>query len=182
MAFETKTSAGTIVSDSSDGSVDWVIPGASSLAENEGGGSGATTYFLVFRNWSFAIPGGATIDGYSASLNRSSVNELATDEAIHLVIGDAIQTGVNKSDAAAWPAVAATKTWGGAADKWSAAPSVAQINASGWGFVVMARFPGGMDEDSIYAISAEMTVYYTAGGGGGVVIPVLMNQYRQRWK
>jgi len=176
----------TCADDAAVGTSAWGTPGnataddasyASILAKN------VTTHYLKATDFGFSIPSGATIDGIVVEWKRKAFSQTATiitDSSLKLVKGGVIG-GTNKSSAATWTTAENWISFGGASDLWGETWSDTDINDSTFGTVLSAAIANGFGTNQAAVNACRITVYYTAGGGGGTVIPVFMNQYRQRW-
>lgn len=156
--------AATVANDSISGSSAWSNPtnaqGAS--AWNNTNAScpvdKTTSHFLRFTAYGFAIPAGATIDGIVVEVARGVSGGSATTAAAILYKAGS-QVGTAKTSGEFGSA-----TFGNATDLWGTSWTVAEINASGFGFGVQAT--GGSNGTTITMSGARITVHYTAAGGG----------------
>ena len=83
------------------------------------------------------------------------------DSSVRLVVGGSV-VGSNLADAVAWPIVRTTKRWGGPTELWGLTPTVDQVNANDFGFVLSAAITEGMAK--LFG-TATVKVYYTAANG-----------------
>lgn len=180
MATAGPSSPGTIVSDSTIGSVAWSSPGNAAASDDSRAtatiGSGLTpSEYLLATNFGFSIPTGATIDGITVTVERSSTqaNRVSTN-AVRIVKGGVIGS-TDKADGANWPTSDATLDYGGAADLWGESWTAADINASNFGFAISAAAtaPGTRDAQVDHI---TITVTYTEAAGGSAV-PAIMQHY-----
>jgi hypothetical protein len=133
---------------------------------------------LLATQFGFAIPSGATIDGFEVHIRRfANSGSLCDDLSVRLMkdgstaIGNDYADTVNK-----WPTSETEKTYGGATDLWGSSWTPAEVNASTFGVRL------AVDSDNTVTASVdsvEVTVYYTEAGGGGQA-PRSMQQYRMR--
>ena len=131
---------------------------------------GKKSQTLILSNFGFAIPDGSTIDGIEVSiLRRSNGGANGAGKDYHLQLTKTVETPVASSDdkadtATDWPSVAASATYGGAADKWGVASwSEAEIENSGFGLVLAAQTSAANAD--IWIDQIQITVYYTAPSG-----------------
>lgn len=136
---------------------------------------GGNSDYLVFYGFGFSIPGGATINGVTASISRSCNAETGTsnteDNVVSLCFNggsSATPTGSNYAlTTTKWPLTDTAQSYGtGTTDLWGASGSltVSNINSSSFGFVLSVNTVKTADTSTVYA--ASMTVYYTGGAGG----------------
>lgn len=163
---------GTISDDSAVGTVAWSNPSNASADDGSYATASATvvatTHYLKFLNPNPVLPAG-TVNGISITLNRKANNDGArnvVDATVSLVVGGAV-TGDNKADAVTkWPTTDGDKTYGSSSDVWGVAPTVAQCNASDFGFVISATITSTVTSTIASIDSAVITFTYTASGGG----------------
>lgn len=157
----------TFVGDSTVGTVDWTSPELAQLSDDQWAyaylSSGQSSYYLKATGFGFTIPTGSTINGIVVEVERSrgGLGQDAWDNSVKIVKGNTIQ-GNEKANSTEWPTSDTYITYGGSTDLWGLTWTVAQINASDFGFVISAKSitPGGTSLiDHI-----RITVYYTLGG------------------
>lgn len=127
-----------------------------------------TSITLSLTNFGFAIPAGATIDGVVVEVERkvSSTARNPKDNNVQLIKGGASQ-GNNNASGAVWPTADAYATYGGAADVWGLALTVADVNASNFGVLVSVKRDAGAKGTTTYSVDhVRITVYYTEAAGG----------------
>jgi hypothetical protein len=124
---------------------------------------------LQFTNFNFSgIPAGATITGIAVSVKRyqSSGTSATYDDTVTLVglTGD-ITSHVQKYPAGEWPSSATAQSYGSSSDLWGVMPTLAQIQASTFGFEIgcQCTLAPGTGAD-INLNSATATVYYATSG------------------
>lgn len=141
MATAGPSAGGTFADDSGVGTVAWGTPGNALASDNVYAtatlGSGVISHYLKVTNFGFAVPAGATINGITARIERKSAGGAHTDSRVRLVRAGVIETA-DKATGTAWPTSDGVATYGSAADLWSAAWAVADVNSSGFGLVVAA--------------------------------------------
>lgn len=119
---------------------------------------------LVASNFTFTIPGGATIDGIIVEIDRRSiVASSGKDFRVQLATGTTFASlvGNNKAvPATIWPTATGVATYGGAADKWGATLTEAQVNAAG--FAVMLSCQANIANADVGVDYIRVTVHYTA--------------------
>lgn len=159
------------VNDNAVGSTAWSNPGNATTDDatyaTTAGTSGAQSNYLKVSGFGFAVPAGATLDGFTVDIRRKSSQNASLrytyDAVVSLLIGGAV-TGNNKGALTTkWTTTDATATYGGAADKWGTTPTLAQVNASNFGVVLSVKNFGGTGATaSVNWI--KVTVTYTVGG------------------
>jgi hypothetical protein len=123
-----------------------------------------TSGTLTTSSHGFTIPA-ATIDGIEISIERSSTtNNVINDSSIRLAkAGSAV--GDNKATATKWPLnTDSSATYGGAADLWGTTWSVAEVNDSGFGVVIIAANSDAGASRVARVDHVTITVTYTEGG------------------
>ncbi|MEI6622729.1 MAG: hypothetical protein WCP28_12565, partial [Actinomycetes bacterium] len=101
--------------------------------------SGKTQY-LNGTNYGFSIPAGATINGITVVINRTSttnVNIELADSVVQLYKGGVL-SGNNKAAGVEWPTSLGTATYGSGADLWGTTWTPAQVNSSSFGVALAA--------------------------------------------
>lgn len=163
-ASEGPNSAGAGATDG-DAGIEWADPGnitssndsratAALLASESTEGLGATQF-------GFSIPASVTVDGIEASIERRGIGSGACeDNKVRLLIGGS-ESGNNKGVAGAWPGSDGTATYGGAADLWGITPTLSQINATNFGFVVKADETSTTNSEICEVDHMTLTVTYT---------------------
>lgn len=154
------------------GSTDWV--NVTNVLLNDGSfttstGSTTTKYALC-TGFGFAIPGGSTIDGIIATVNKKGTNSIPNadfvkDQSVKLIKGGSI-VGSDKADTTTnWSATLTNVDYGASNDLWGTTWSVAEINASDFGIGFSADPQPGDTVSTASVDSIKLTVYYTASGG-----------------
>lgn len=129
--------------------------------------SGGLTATLILQGFGFAIPAGATVDGITVSIERKgqSANTIK-DYNIQLLNGSGTAVGSNKADTSVyWPTTDGTKSYGGAADTWSASLTDTDVNSSSFGVAIRAQNLDASNTLSAYIDYVSITVNYTAASG-----------------
>lgn len=184
--------AGTCVDDATVGTIAWVnvanaqgacdgvrASNTDSVTKNQTVCVVDTGHYLKSTNFGFAIPAGATITGIEVTVRRDSSSALfcidgcgcgnTVDNSVKIVQGGVI-AGTEKADTITyWPAPLTDKTYGGAADLWGLAWTVAQINAANFGLVVSPKMKHAADGSTGHSQRGnidcvKITVYYTTAG------------------
>jgi hypothetical protein len=133
---------GTVADDAGTGTRTWANVGNAkssdgfySVAEVPSGTT-ATAHYLKATNFGFTVPGGETIVGIQASIERSEAGGNTgevTDSRIRIVKGGTIQAAGDHSAGAKWPSVDTIAHLGGQGDLWSNTWTTTDINNSGFG-------------------------------------------------
>lgn len=160
----------TLANDATYGTIAWSNPGNAASSNGTYATSNIaeeTSNHLKVTNFTMGVPAGATINGVEFTVEvDAGAGDTITDDRVMVVIGGTVQTGHNKATGVNWPSSDTVRTYGGAADLWGRAWTEAEVNASGFGFVVAVTGDGQARIDHTAA-----KVYYTeAGGGGGVAV------------
>ncbi len=179
MSSTGNTLPGTGENNAGIGLTAWVNPGniVSDNATDATCAAAASSNYLVARNFGFAIPSGATIDGIFVRIEASEHS--AGTEALLSQLQDETGTlaGSSKAGAIEGDLSGTTKavyTYGGAADLWGATLTDSIVNDADFG--VRFWFITG---HTIQVDYVTMDVTYTAAASG-VSIPVAMSSYRRR--
>lgn len=161
-------------SDSTVGAVAWSTPTNIYTSNNSRATAALNNQqsnYLKATNCSFAIPGGAVIDGIVVEIEKSRTAGTGTlsDTSVRLVKRGVI-TGQNRaSHGAAWTDTDAYSTYGGVADPWGVAWTPSEVNAYDFGVVfscsetAAAAATAGVDH-------VRITVYYTDGYVSGAQV------------
>jgi hypothetical protein len=183
MATAGPNAPGTLVSDSSVGAVAWSNPGNAAASDGSYataviGAAVTPSEYLKVTNFGFAIPAGATIDGITVAVERSSSQaNRVNDSAVRIVKGGTIGS-TDKGSATNWPTSDASVNYGGVSDLWGETWAYSDINASTFGMAISAASTGsGTRAARIDLIT--ITVTYTEAAGGGQP-PRTMHQTRMR--
>lgn len=134
---------------------------------------------LSTSGYGFTIPVGSTIDGIVVEVERRSIiANSGVDNRVQLRDAAGALVGANKATATVWPTSATIATYGGAADTWTANPTVAMVNDPDFGVVLSAK--ANIANADIGVDFIRVTVHYTppapeehsgtlsVSGGGGV--------------
>lgn len=131
-------------------------------------GAGGTSEFsqrLDLTNFGFSVPAG-TVDGIEARYECRSHNTATAleckDNIIKLIVGGSV-TGDNKAESQSWGGAdhitPTVESRGGIADDWGAGPSVAQVNASNFGFSIKVNQVNSAPD--CYIDYCQMRIRYT---------------------
>ncbi len=159
---------GSVVSDSSGGSVAWSNPGNAQTADDAWAtastpGIAALSQYLKATNFGFSIPSNAVIDGVTVKIERHSgayAGLGVKDNTVKLVKSGSI-SGDNQADTdTAWPTTDGIKTYGSESDLWNVALTPADVNAADFGVVLSANHynPGPLTS---YIDHITITINYT---------------------
>ena len=131
--------------------------------------AGESTDTILVTDWGFVAVTG-TVDGVALDVERQSIGNESVDETVQLTKNGTTGVGDNKADTVTpWPATYGVKTYGGAADGWTASLTAAEVAASTFGVRFKANYPGGL-ADTVDVDYMQMTVYYTAASTGQPII------------
>ena len=119
----------------------------------------------ISTGFGFAIPAGATIDGIKVDVERkkstSAAGTTCNDNLIRLTKDGSIGVGT-AGNSNAWPTTEAYQTFGGPTDKWGQTWTVAEINASTFGFMFSASLIGSSTTGVTASVDhVRITIYYT---------------------
>lgn len=117
---------------------------------------------LYASQFGFTIPAGSTIDGILVEIERRSQTAPAgaSDNRVQLTTAENTFVGANKAlTALDWPAAATIQSYGGAADTWTASPTPAMVNATGFGVTLSAQADEANADVAVDFI--RMTITYT---------------------
>jgi hypothetical protein len=160
---------GTVADDSGTGTLTWTNPGNAKSADGFYAtvevpkSITATAHYLKATNFGYTVPGGETIIGIQASIERSestvSTGEVI-DSRIRIVKGGSIKSTVDKSAGAKWATVDTVNQFGGGGDLWGETWSTSDINNSGFGVVIspVVKGIGGARKAQVDEI--ETTVFW----------------------
>jgi hypothetical protein len=149
----------------------WVSPGNASADDGTTTSITAASYdspdisqLLVCSNFGFSadIDAASTINGITVEIERNNAAGAASDNRVQLATGTAFANlvGTNKADTALdWPATLTLKSYGGAADTWSAGLTAAQVIASG--FAVFLSVQADAANTDIAVDFVRVTIDYT---------------------
>lgn len=146
MATQGPLYPGTVTTESisTESANDWTTPG--NIAADDAAEATITaasydspdiSFRLKAQNFTFTIPTGATIDGITVEIDRRSIiASSGVDFRVQLLDAAGALVGTNKASATVWPTSSTIATYGGAADTWSASPTVAMVNDVDFGVVL----------------------------------------------
>jgi len=166
---EGPNSPGTVVDDSSVGSVAWSNPDNAKSSDN----IYATTpdiddytlsHYLKATNFGFSIPNGATINGILVEFEVKEAvgSDFVASNQVRIVKGGSVGT-TNKGDwSVEWPTSDTYKSYGSSGDLWGEAWTSDDINSTDFGVVlqISTNDYGGV----AYVDHIRITVYYTEAG------------------
>jgi hypothetical protein len=147
------------------GTVAWTNPG-NALSSNGSYatapvGDTTTTNYLQCVGYGFTIPTGASINGITVSVERSSTNTGTQDAAVRTVKAGVIGT-TDRSTATAYPTTDTYEAHGGAADLWGTSWTAADVNNANFGAAFASQKPGTAGGSRTISVDhIEITVDYT---------------------
>lgn len=158
------TNCGTGIDDSSTGSVSWTTPGnactSSQTTTATGVTSSSVSHYLKVTNFGFSIPTGSTIKGIQVTVTRSTTankGNRAIDNAARIVKGGSISS-TDRSNTSNW--ATSPVTYGSTSDLWGETWTVADINASTFGFALSAKSTGTNTVNATVDAFVAITVTY----------------------
>ena len=116
----------------------------------------------IVTNFTFGLPSGATIDGVELQVESRATGGTWT-QVVQLYNGSAI--GNSKSTTGITSTTDETRTYGGAADLWSATLTQAIVNGTGFGVIVTANRTAGTGGTRFEIDSLQMRITYTESSG-----------------
>jgi len=164
------------VDNSSIGTKVWNTPSGalnqdSSVAEAVGGATSSTSHYLVLTGCTLSVPSTATITGVRVDYYKTSDIGTASDNAIRLVKGGAIQT-TDRSNGG-WNGISGFRwdTYGSATDLWGTTLTPNDVNSSDFGAAISASISLNSSAD---IDATDITVYYTIGAANSApAVPTL---------
>jgi hypothetical protein len=115
---------------------------------------------LIVTNFDFGLPAGATIDGVECRV-ESSVNNSGTWTQVVDLYNASAAIGTSKSTTGITSLTDEVRSYGGAADVWSATLTQAIINGSGFGILITANRTTGIGSARFEVDFVEARVHYT---------------------
>lgn len=123
--------------------------------------NGDYTDYLKITNFQFTIPTGSVITGIAINVERSDANGKSKDSEVKVIKAGSIGA-TNKALSPAWGGTDAVQTYGANGDIWGNTWTVADINATNFGFAFSAKRVGGGGQATLAKIDEVIiTVYYT---------------------
>lgn len=146
------------------GLIPWVNPGNATADDGAEATAVGTSNLLIARNYSFSIPGGSEILGFTVKVEARETSIPAT-----VTLNAQLRTGVgalvgSAKTAAVAGAVATVYTLGSASDLWGWTPVLATITGTSFG---VAFSIAGL---TMFIDYVSMAVEYREVGGGNPVI------------
>jgi hypothetical protein len=135
--------------------------GDGEYAESHNSGAGGVTFpKLAVTNWGLIVPAAATLTGMTGYVTDLKTNGGANvtvnaQMLIANVASGSVQTWIGTQPQTYYR----TQNFGGSGSLWGAAPTVAQVNASGFGFQVV--FASGTNPMGMQVDTAALTVWFT---------------------
>lgn len=142
---------GTVTDDAGTGTLTWANVGNAKSADNfysvaeVAKGTTATAHYLKATNFGYSVPGGETIVGIQASIERSEAGSSTgevKDSRVRIVKAGTIKSTVDRSAGAKWPTVDTVAHFGGEGDTWGEGWTTSDINNSGFGVAVSPQLKG----------------------------------------
>jgi len=166
---------GTIVDDSSVGTVVWSNPSYAGPSDNQYATASIAakagtlySHYLKCTNFGFTIPVGATINGVVVTVERKASVSANANYAIDYVlkITNGVTTGTNKANTGTkWPTTEGTASYGSSTDLWGLSLTYSDVNNSGFGVLLQIKLYSATSNGAAvtaYVDSIQVTVYYTA--------------------
>lgn len=160
---------GTVADDAGTGTRTWGNVGNAkssdgfySVAEVPSGTT-ATAHYLKATNFGYTVPGGETIVGIQASIERSEAGTNTgevTDSRVRIVKGGTIQATGDKSAGAKWPTVDTVAHFGGEKDLWGNTWTTTDINNSGFGVAISPQLKGAGGARKAQVDEIELVVFW----------------------
>ena len=114
---------------------------------------------LLARNFGFALPTDATLDGIVVEIGRSASAGSARDGRVQLRAPSGAFVGDFKNTTTLYPGTEGTATYGGAADTWNAGLSMADLNSIQFGVLLSVEARSADTDVAVDFI--RVTVHYT---------------------
>lgn len=159
---------GTVADDAGTGTLTWSNVGNAKSSDGfystaEVSKATATAHYLKATNFGYSIPGGETIVGIQASVERSESTANSgevTDARVRIVKGGSIQATGDKATGGKWPTVDTVKHYGGEGDLWGNSWTTSEINNSGFGVAISPTIKavGGVRKAQVDEI--ELVVFW----------------------
>jgi hypothetical protein len=165
-ATSTKTNTDTVSNDTGIGSATWAIDidGTDFSFARITSTPAATSNYLKFLDWGFAIPSNATITGVTVTINKLLSQNVIEDYIVRLVVNNSL-TGNNKAASGRWPIFVATDSiYGSTTDLWGATLTPALVNAATFGFVIAVTLTAESDGFIFGDNATKIAVTYVVDG------------------
>lgn len=117
-----------------------------------------TSRNLQLTGFGFAIPGGATILGIAATVERKSNQSGQTTTSAVQLLKAGVAAGSAKGPGSTWTTSDAAETWGTNSDLWGTTWTPAEVNAADFGVQLKTVDGGGAATASVDVVT--LTVYY----------------------
>ena len=172
-AFGDATSAlspGTVVSDSTVGTVAWFAPDRAKVNDNSYTeallGAGEISHYLKATNFGFSIPTGVTINGILVEIEEVSDDGTADDNEVKIIKSDGTLGTQNKAvGGSSFPSNPTYISYGSSSDLWGETWTAEDINDVDFGTVISAIGAGNANVDHI-----RITVTYVPAAGGATQV------------
>ncbi len=146
------------------GTVNWGTPVNAQTQDNTSTTAGLSnsqiTNYLQCSDYGFAVPAGATINGITVTVRRSTNNTGGNprDFSVQLLKSGTLQT-TNKASTSTYPTTLTNVSYGATNDLWTSAWTPADINDPGFGvsFATQRDGGGGTRTISVDVISVDVT-------------------------
>ena len=176
--------AGSVSNNATVGTIGWGSLLNTQLSDNSYSSAGTTlgvlssafSNYIVFKNFGFTVPSGASICGIEVTREASAsgllVGSSIRDNDIRIVKNNVIG-GINHAAPGNWPGTDATTTVGGIADDWGLAWTAGDINSSDFGVAISVRLGSGLASLFLSANidRVSITVYYN------LILPVRLQSF-----
>lgn len=159
----------TVAEDSGTGTLTWANVGNAkssdgfySTAEVTKKGT-STAHYLKATNFGYSVPGGETIVGIQASIERSKAGSGSgevKDARVRIVKAGTVQSAVDKSTGAKWPTTDTVTRFGGEGDLWGQSWSASDINNSGFGVAISPTLASSNGTIKAQVDEIELTVFW----------------------
>lgn len=163
-ATVTATPGTCVNANNPSGTVNWGTPGNAQAQDGTSTTAGLSnnqiTNYLQCSDYGFTVPAGATINGITVTVRRSTNNTGGNprDFSVQLLKSGTLQT-TNKASASTYPTTLTNVSYGATNDLWGNTWTPADINDSGFGvsFATRRDGGGGTRTISVDIISVDVT-------------------------
>ena len=115
---------------------------------------------LATANYSFTVPGTATIDGIMVEIMRMAINVSAYDSTVR-ILKAGVPVGPNKALLTPWASSLGYAVYGGSTDLWGTAWTPADINNINFGTYLTTYNQSTVQQPGAMVDHIRITVYYT---------------------
>ena len=182
MASQGPLSPGTVVDDATVGTVAWINPDNAKVSDDSKARaslSSTISHYLKATNFGFSIPTGATINGILVEVERlmTGTQPNVKDSKVLIIKGGVIGSTDKADTVNVWPLTDTYKSYGSSSELWGETWTPADINDSGFGFVISATGFADVSSAKADVDHIRITVYYTVEAptlGAGMPIGLLL--------